>query len=163
MEADFEENARKFYHFPSRRHEFLSIMWTVLHRSCCFQALSISLHGASRSSTLKLWEIWLSESLFYMQSTKNRPFFVSLLPFVQDIDRFAVFVHCYATHASSGIHITHVHKFSLIEINPIPVSCRRWKQHHFKWITFVATLDLHYIVALTALAQSASFNFRLWL
>ena len=40
-----------------------------------------------------------------MQSTKNRPFFVSLLPFVQDIDRFAVSAHCYATHASSGIHI----------------------------------------------------------
>ena len=48
-----------------------------------------------------------------MQSTKNRPFFVSLLPFVQDIDRFAVSAHCYATHASSGIHVTHVHKFSL--------------------------------------------------
>ena len=40
-----------------------------------------------------------------MQSTKNWPFFVSLLPFVQDIHRFAVSAHCYATHASSGIHI----------------------------------------------------------
>ena len=37
-----------------------------------------------------------------MQSTKNRPFFVSLLPFVQDIDRFAVSAHCYALDNTLG-------------------------------------------------------------
>lgn len=57
----------------------------------------------------------LLNHLLKCKFTTSRPFFHTARPIEQSIDRLALSAHYYATYTSSNIHITHTHKFWLVD------------------------------------------------
>ena len=68
-----------------------------------------------------------------MQSAKKRPFSHTASPHAHVIDRLALSAHNHATYTSSNIHITHTHKFRLVDswcaAPPTSWSHQKWREY----------------------------------